>query len=188
MHRLGLRPARITHTSDYFDLLIKAQAEMIERGDAYVDPTPAEEQQKGRFARQPSAYRDAPVAESLRLFREMLAGSEEGMRCCVRAKMDYASDNGTLRDPTTFRCNLTPHHSTGDKYKAYPTYDFACPWVDAHEGITHALRDRQYKDRWAPPTKARRPPSTLRLARAPPPPAAAAGAPAPKPPRRRAAR
>ncbi|KAG8460309.1 hypothetical protein KFE25_011800 [Diacronema lutheri] len=145
--RLGLRPNRITHTSDYFEQLIGAQRAMIERGDAYVDPSPAEVQQKGRFARQPSFYRDAPVAESLRLFDAMLAGTEEGRQCCVRAKMDYASENGTLRDPTTFRCNMTPHHSTGERYKAYPTYDFACPWVDAHEGVTHALRDRQYKDR-----------------------------------------
>lgn len=122
---------------------------MIERGEAYVDPSPADEQQKGRFARLPSAYREAPVGESLRLFGEMLAGSEEGARCCVRAKMDFASDNGTLRDPTTFRTNATPHHATGSTFRAYPTYDFACPWVDAHEGVTHALRDRQYKDRRA---------------------------------------
>lgn len=147
VHRLGLCPDRVTRTSDYFDALIEAQRAMIGRGEAYVDPSPAEEQQKGRFAKAPSPFRDSEVSENLRLFQEMLIGSEEGVKCCVRAKMDPASDNGTLRDPTTYRCNATPHHSTGERYKAYPTYDFACPWVDAHEGVTHALRDRQYKDR-----------------------------------------
>ena len=94
-----------------------------------------------------SKRRDTPVDENVRLFIEMKAYSEEGQRYCVRAKISVDSKNKALRDPVIYRCNATPHHRTGSKYKVYPTYDFACPVVDSMEGVTHALRTLEYKDR-----------------------------------------
>lgn len=51
------------------------------------------------------------------MWGEMVAGTEYGKKCCVRAKMDMSSDNGALRDPAMYRCKPEPHPHTKDKYK-----------------------------------------------------------------------
>jgi len=145
--RLNIVADSVSHTSDWFKQIKEIATNMIKEGLAYVDSQPQEAQQKQRYDRIDGPHRNAPVEENLRLFGEMHKGSEEGLKCCLRAKINMQSDNGALRDPTIFRCNLTPHAQTKDTYKAYPTYDLACPIVDSLEGVTHALRDRQYSDR-----------------------------------------
>eukprot|EP01147_Barroeca_monosierra_P002777 gene2777-5630_t len=136
-----------SHTSDHFDRMSDMMEKMIQEGKAFVDMTSAEELKEQRLACKPSPYRDQSVDENLRLWEEMKKGSEIGVKCFVRAKIDYKNTNGALRDPTLYRCKNEPHIRTGTKYKVYPTYDFACPIVDSIEGVTHALRTTEYHDR-----------------------------------------
>ncbi|KAF1742265.1 LOW QUALITY PROTEIN: hypothetical protein MXB_5490, partial [Myxobolus squamalis] len=142
---LGLTPDRYTKTSDYFDLIIEFAEKMIKKGHAYCDNTPVEIMRQLRNQKQPSSYRDSSIEENLDRWRVLKAGEEP--HWCLRAKIDYASPNGCLRDPTIFRSSSDSHPTCGKKYNIYPTYDFACPIVDSIEGVTHALRTSEYHDR-----------------------------------------
>ncbi|CAO3630667.1 unnamed protein product [Cunninghamella blakesleeana] len=144
---IGVDSSVVTHSSDYFDQMYDLAIKMIKEGKAYVDDTDQATMREQRMNCQPSKCRDLPVEENLRRFEEMKNATEFGQTCCVRAKIKYDDLNGTLRDPVIYRVNLTPHHYTGDKWKIYPTYDFACPIVDSIEGVTHALRTNEYRDR-----------------------------------------
>lgn len=144
---LGVSANNVTFTSDYFETIRGYAIYMIENGLAFMDDTPQEEMQKERMDRVTSKHRDQTVEDSKKHFKLMCSGDEEGSKWCLRAKIDMSSVNGTMRDPVLYRQNILPHHRSGDTYKAYPTYDLACPIVDSIEGVTHALRTTEYNDR-----------------------------------------
>jgi glutamyl-tRNA synthetase len=120
---------------------------MIKSGKAYADDTEQLQMREERGKGVASAHRDDSLDDNLKHFEEMKTGSPEGLRWCIRAKISVDNQNKALRDPVIYRCNLIPHHRTGDKWKIYPTYDFACPIVDSLEGVTHALRTNEYRER-----------------------------------------
>ncbi|GAB4847776.1 hypothetical protein Ancab_026839 [Ancistrocladus abbreviatus] len=144
---LGIVYDAVTYTSDYFPQLMEMAENLILQGKAYVDDTPREQMQKERMDGIESKCRGHSVEKNMELWKEMITASERGLMCCLRGKLDMQNPNKSLRDPVYYRCNPIPHHRIGSMYKLYPTYDFACPFVDAIEGITHALRSSEYHDR-----------------------------------------
>lgn len=145
---MGIKADSLTYTSDYFDYLYDMCKKLISMGKAYADDTDQETMRAQRMDGIPSKRRDRSVEESLCIFEEMKKGSEEGLAHCIRAKISADDANKALRDPVIYRCNVADaHHRTGRKWNMYPMYDFACPVVDSHEGVTHALRSTEYTDR-----------------------------------------
>ncbi|PIA12915.1 glutamyl-tRNA synthetase, partial [Coemansia reversa NRRL 1564] len=144
---LGIRADAITHTSDYFQQLYDYALLLIRRGLAYVDNTDKETIKYERDFDIASSCRDQTVEENLERFEQMRQATDFGQTCCLRAKISVDCPNKAMCDPVIFRCNLTEHHRTGDLWKIYPTYDFCCPIVDSLEGVTHALRSMEYRDR-----------------------------------------
>lgn len=147
LEMIGVRGNVLSHTSDYFDQIEEMAFKLIKDGKAYADDTVQEEMRDQRFHGIPSKSRDLTIEENLARFNEMRQGSPFGKSCCLRAKIDMQAPNKALRDPVIYRCVDDPHHRTGTRFKIYPTYDFACPIVDSLEGVTHALRTNEYRDR-----------------------------------------
>lgn len=147
LEMLGVKWEAVVHTSDHFEKIQELTRKLVAQGDAFMDDTEQQTMRDQRMALIPSKRRDESIEENLKRFDEMLSGSEEGQRWFLRAKMDYQSPNGAMRDPAIYRCINKPHHVTGDRYKAYPMYDLACPIVDALDGVTHALRANEYAAR-----------------------------------------
>ncbi len=114
---LGVSYDRFTHTSDHFDILIDYCKQLIEKGVAYCDDTEPEEMKHQREQRKESANRTNSVEKNLTLWSDMIAGNEQGQKCCVRLKINMNSNNGCMRDPTIYRCKPEEHVRTGNKYK-----------------------------------------------------------------------
>jgi len=144
---LGIKPDVTSHTSDHFNKIYDYALQMIKLGLAYVDDTDQETMRAQRFDGLESKCRNKSVEDNLKDFEEMKEGTEFGQKSCLRAKIDMLDKNKAMRDPVIYRCNLIPHPHTGTMYKMYPTYDFVCPIVDSIEGVTHALRTNEYRDR-----------------------------------------
>ncbi len=147
---LGFTWDALFYASDYFERLYEFAATLIKRGQAYVDSLSAEEIRAYRGTlTEPgrnSPFRDRPVEESLDLFARMRAGEFEDGTHVLRAKIDMASPNLNMRDPTLYRIRHASHHRTGDAWCIYPMYDFAHPLSDALEHITHSLCTLEFED------------------------------------------
>ncbi len=131
------------YASDYFERLYMYAEKLIQIGKAYVDSLSAEEIREHRGtlteAGRESPYRGRSVEENLDLFRRMRAGEFAEGEHVLRAKIDMASPNVVMRDPTIYRIRKVPHPRTGDTWCIYPMYDFAHGLSDAIEGITHSI-------------------------------------------------
>jgi len=134
---------RLFYASDYFEQLYQYAVQLIKAGKAYVCSLSADEIRESRgtltMPGKESPYRNRSVTENLDLFERMRAGEFEDGSHVLRARIDMASPNVLMRDPTLYRIRRIPHHRTGHKWCIYPMYDFAHCLSDSMEGITHSL-------------------------------------------------
>ena len=140
---LGFQWDSECYASDYFDQLYDWAVMLIKKGKAYVDSQSQEEisEQRGvpTSSGKKSPHRDREVIENLDLFEKMKKGHFKPGDCVLRAKIDMSSPNMHMRDPVLYRIINTSHHRTNDKWKIYPTYDWAHGQSDYIEQISHSF-------------------------------------------------
>ncbi len=138
------------HASDYFEDMYRFAEHLIATGYAYVDEQSAEAMRETRGTLtepgRDSPYRNRPIEESLRLFREMRAGGHPEGSMVLRARIDMGSPNINMRDPAIYRIRFAEHHMTGNKWVIYPMYSYAHPIEDALENITHSICTLEFED------------------------------------------
>jgi len=141
---------KLFYASDYFEALYRYAIALIKKNKAYVDSLSAEEIRRHRGtlteAGLDSPYRTRSIEENIDLFARMRAGEFPDGTHVLRAKIDMASANINLRDPTLYRIRHVSHHRSGNTWLIYPTYDFAHPLSDAIEGVTHSICTLEFED------------------------------------------
>lgn len=147
---LGGKWDDIFFASNYFDTMYEKAVLLIKKGLAYVCDLSAEQirEYRGTLTEpgKESPYRNRTVEENLDLFDRMRKGEFKDGEKVLRAKMDMASPNITMRDPILYRIDHAEHHNTKNKWCIYPMYDFAHPLEDAIEGITHSICTLEFED------------------------------------------
>jgi glutaminyl-tRNA synthetase len=141
---------RLFYASDYFEQLYQFAVRLIKGGKAYVDSLSADEirEYRGTLTEpgKESPYRNRSVEENLSLFTRMRAGEFDDGTHVLRAKIDMASPNVTMRDPVIYRIKRAPHYRTGNDWVIYPMYDFAHCLSDSIEKITHSICTLEFEN------------------------------------------
>ena len=141
---LGIEPDIVKNTSDDIKLLCDYGKRLVEIGGAYVckctQPVMRDLRAKGLAC---DCRTDAAHAGDL--LRKFFDGSFEPNIAVLRFKGNMADQNTAMRDPTLFRIIDGYHPKLGTSNRVWPTYDFAAPVEDSLDGVTHALRTKEYE-------------------------------------------
>ncbi len=142
--------SHLYYASHYFDFMYRAAETLVGAGLAYVDEQTPDQMRAARgdfnSPGSNSPFRQRTPHDNLLRLRQMRDGELADGAAVLRAKIDMASPNINLRDPTLYRIKRATHHNTGDRWCIYPMYTYAHPIEDALENITHSLCTLEFED------------------------------------------
>ena len=140
---LGIQWDEEYNTSDNLKKHYELAEQLIKQGNAYVCDCSPELIKNGRFNKKECNCRNNSNEKNLDLWKEMINTSIENR--VLRLKGDMSNVNTAMRDPTLFRIIDKPHPLYENKYRVWPTYDFAGAVEDSLSGVTHPFRTKEYE-------------------------------------------
>ncbi len=140
---LGLQWDEEYTTSSNLDKHYRLAEQLIKQGDAYVCICSSDKIKECRFKGRECKCRNCDYEANLDKWNQMLKGDLDN--AILRMKGDMCCVNTAMRDPTLFRILETIHPIQGDKYRVWPTYDFAGAIEDSISGVTHPFRTKEYE-------------------------------------------
>lgn len=131
-------------TSSNLPIHYKLAEQLIKQDNAYVCRCNQETIRKNRFEGVACKCRDNTSDENLSLWKKMHNEMHTG-EAILRLKGILTSPNTAMRDPTLFRIIDAEHPIQGNRYRVWPTYDFAGAVEDSISGVTHPFRTKEYE-------------------------------------------
>jgi glutamyl-tRNA synthetase len=144
---LGVKPDITKNTSDDISILHELGRKITTKGDAYVCTCEINNIHKMRMQQVECPCRtniDNSEHNQERLGK-FFDGTYHQNEAIVRFRGNMQDQNTVMRDPTLFRIIEASHPLLGQKVTVWPTYDFAAPIEDSLDGVTHALRTKEYE-------------------------------------------
>jgi glutamyl-tRNA synthetase len=141
---LGIKPDIIKNTSDDIELLHSYGRKLVELDGAYVC-TCSQDTVRDLRVRGLTCECRGNQSNAFERIDRMFGGWYEPNQAIVRFKGDMADQNTAMRDPTLFRIIEGSHPKLGKRVRVWPTYDFAAPIEDSIDGVTHAMRTKEYE-------------------------------------------
>ncbi len=142
---LGLKPDLIKYASDDMAKFYAVAEKMIATSKAYVCFCSQEKMRDLRAKSEVCEHRNQGIEKNSAAWRDMIGGKYPENFATLRYVGDLTSHNTAMRDPVLFRVVLEEHPRQATKYKAWPTYDFDGPIEDSLDGVTHAMRSKEYE-------------------------------------------
>lgn len=139
---LGVKYDEIVVQSDRIPIYYDIAKEVIKRNGGYICTCEPEKFRNLRDKSIPCPCRNNSVEENLEKWEQMFEMDEGG--AVLRIKTDLKHKNPAVREWVAMRIVDAEHPRVGDKYRVFPTMNFAVAVDDHLMGMTHVLRGKDH--------------------------------------------